>query len=261
MEPKIIMKLIDNIIKHYSRLKFRNFTRDEREAFAVLKTRRVSPVCIMPAIDRMENELLKNMLLPIKRGLTYLGYMGGKKITLLKGGIGSVSTLHFIDALKRGGAKTILRVDVCGAFDGNVGDIIIAEDCIPADAFTGQLTDSNSIPADTKLLELAKVSVNDLDISNSVRFGKLITVDRYYDQTDDDHIKWSKDAIGVDMETSMLYYGSRERSIRTLSLLCVSDVKYIKEDFSHDPHNFPFRNYRNGIKNLIKLTRAILKKL
>lgn len=255
------MNLLSSIIKNLIKWKFSNYSIDERCAYIGLGTRRVNRICLLPAIESIENNLIKKIYFPIKKGKTYEAVLGGEKVTILRGGIGSISTRHFIKGLHKGGGDIILRVDVCGSFYGDVGDIIVARDVISEDSFTARKSRLDVIPCDDYLYKITTSVIDEMGIEDRVNTGRLITVDEYWEQKEDEHNRWGESGIGVDMETSTLYHTAIELGMRAISIMCVSDVFLKNRDLIKDPSNFPFNKYKKGIDILMKLTENIIQDL
>jgi purine-nucleoside phosphorylase len=238
-------------------------TSDEsaRLARLAIDTPRVQPIALMPAIERMRERILATAWLVYANGHTYTIRFGRKWVTLLESGIGTPSAYYHAFGLAKGGAKVILRIDVCGGLspDYHVGDLFIAEEAVAGDGFIGARAGGKALPADSGLVELAGEVLSGRGYRH--HRGRIISVDHFFDQSDEEHRLWHQTAQAVDMETSGLYLSAQECGVKALSLLCISDVRLAGECFLSDPANFPVWNYISGLRRLLKAAKQIVAKI
>ena len=252
------MNILSKTLRHLRPAVLDSSDESARLARLAIDTPRVRPIALMPAIERMRERILSASWLVRANGHTYTIGFGLRRVTLLESGIGTPSAFYHAFGLAKGGARVILRVDVCGGLSGDyrVGDMFIAEEAIAGDGFIRNRVGKKTLLADKSLVDLA-VSVLS---SSSYRYhrGRIITVDHFFNQSDEEHRQWGQTAQAVDMETSGLYLSAQECGVKALSLLCISDVRLAGECFLSDPENFPVWKYMSGLNHLLKAAKRMV---
>lgn len=157
----------------------------------------------------------------------FTGTYKGKKVSVMGTGMGCPSIgIYSYELIHMYGAKNLIRVGSCGAFDPklNLYDIVLA---------IGASTDSNygaqyklpgiySATASWELLSKAKNVADDNNINASV--GNILTSDAFYGDDGDSWKTWAKMGIlAVEMETYALYCNANRAGANALTILTVSD--------------------------------------
>jgi uridine phosphorylase len=152
------------------------------------------------------------------------GYTGeatdGELLTIQSTGMGGPSAAIVISELADLGARRIVRVGTCGAFDQALalGDLIAATSAIAADGTSRALGAGDRAHADRELT--AALSADD-----RAHPAVVVSTDLFYDDRVALEDEWiAAGAAAVEMETATLFALSAVRSIRTASALIVSDL-------------------------------------
>ena len=222
-------------------------TQERREAFYGLRTCRLSPLVLFPASEPASKRLVRAFPFSFRSGRTRKAYTGGRLISVVNGGIGAPSCEIICNLVCKGGAKTILRVDFCGALapDIGVGDIFIARSARSFDQVTRHYSDTETVEADERLLSFFEDRLTPLaqKAGVPVHVGTICTVDLFFAQTDEMLRGWRQHGEAVDMETAAVYAISRAYDVTSLALMVVTDNKLMGE--------LP---YSGGSDNLKKIT-------
>ena len=149
------------------------------------------------------------------------------RICFLDGGRGAPQAADTVETLAALGAKNIIAVGMCGAFDENVhvGEIIA-----PRKAFVEEGTSLHyyeSIDASFPDGDLLNIAASLFEINTY----PIVSTDAVYRQTFRKEQLWrGNGAVGVDMETSTVFSVAHHLGLRAVALLMVSDIHPIKQD-------------------------------
>lgn len=251
--------MLDRIKHFFFKHFFKRLNRNQRLAYTCLRTTTVDRTCIICVSRDVERELTRRSWSKYNRGYTKRIRLGGKWVCLLKCGVGTPDCNFNLRALYYAGARTLIRADVCGGLKSHIGDVIIARDAVPLDAYTSRLGYKYPIKGDPNLIRIATDIVANRFSADAYRVGRVITVDEFFEQSGDDIEMWSKMGIALDMETSTLYRSAKELGIPAISIMCVSDVPYSPENIFEHPEKYPIDRYKEGIKNLIDLSAELIR--
>ena len=158
--------------------------------------------------------------------LGFTGSYNGKSVSVQGTGMGMPSTAIYAQELINLGAKRLIRVGTCGAYQANInlGDIVIASTASTDSSMNKHIFDqkdfapSAHIPLLVKALEIAKT------MSVKIHVGNILSSDTFYNTCSDHWQKWAEyGVLAVEMETSALYTIGAKNKIETLSILTVSD--------------------------------------
>ncbi|MFA5060588.1 MAG: hypothetical protein WC676_08180 [Candidatus Omnitrophota bacterium] len=190
----------------------------------------IGKYAIVPGPKERLDSLLKKIENPVKNFsfmeyTMYTGMHAGTKITAINGGRFSADTAITTEILCNAEAQYMIRIGSCGVLreDIKVGDLIVADSALRGDGVTPYYVDSNFQPqadsAATKtLIDVAKQS------GLNVHTGKVWSTDAILRETKDvvnGAIK--KDAIAVDMVTSVFLTLAQLYKVRAVAILAVSD--------------------------------------
>jgi DeoD family purine-nucleoside phosphorylase len=161
------------------------------------------------------------------------GYTGtapdGEPMTIQSTGMGGPSAAIVIEELIALGARSLVRVGTCGGLDLDLrlGELVVATSALAQDGTSralGAAAEEHPDPGLTDALAAA-----------GARPGRLVTTDLFYTR-DPAHERELRDswraagALGVEMETAVLFTLARVRGVRAASLLAVSDLLEGGED-------------------------------
>jgi len=248
--------IISKLTKYFSKL-----STNERASYSIFRTRKVDKICIICVGIDIEKEILRKSLFSFNRGWTKRIRLGRKWVTLFRCGIGAVDCDFNVKALHNAGARIIIRVDVCGGLKAHVGDIIIASEAVALDSFTTGRIGSSNLKADSILISKATEIAGKILHNAEFKVGKVATVDDFFGQNENNLKRLSDFGVAVDMETSAIYYIANQFNIQAISIMCVSDALLFGEDITKNPDTFPLLRYKNGIKNLMKILKELIKKI
>lgn len=176
------------------------------------------------------------------------GSLLGKKIILLKSGIGKVNAaLGTAIAVERFKADTIIFTGVAGAVNPSfeIGDIVISRDLIEHDYDVSQLkgkypivknTHKGFYPADKKLINLAKKSSQRIMNKKNIHISTIATGDQFI--TDIKKVKWIYETFkagAVEMEGASVAHVALMYKIPFVIIRTISDKadKSAKIDFNN----------------------------
>ena len=177
----------------------------------------------------VEHYNAKEMSEPFPRFLNRCPIWGINELSIcfLDGGRGAPQAADTVETLAALGAKNIIAVGMCGAFDENVhvGEIIA-----PRKAFVEEGTSLHyyeSIDASFPDGDLLNIAASLFEINTY----PIVSTDAVYRQTFRKEQLWRGNcAVGVDMETSAVFSVAHHLGLRAVALLMVSDIHPIKQD-------------------------------
>lgn len=170
----------------------------------------------------LENPLCYN---EIRGMLGFTGMYQGARVSIQGTGIGIPSTALYIHELTHSyDVNCIIRVGTCGALQADLalGDLVAATRADTDSGAVAKFLGQETPKADKDLLHLARKAAGELGLS--LREGPVFSTDLFYSEDEGRYDKSrTGGALGVDMETSMLYAMGSKYGFSALSLLTVSD--------------------------------------
>lgn len=177
-----------------------------------------------------ENFLENSILINNIRGIQgYTGIYKNKKISVMASGMGCPSIgIYSFELFNAFNVENIIRIGSAGALNKNIKlkDLVIA---------IGASTDSNfaqnfNMPgtiaptASFDLLKKADYVVEKLNFKNKSHFGNVLTSDFFYNDDENDLLKWQKmNTLAVEMETAALYLTAARFGKHSLGIFSISD--------------------------------------
>ena len=158
--------------------------------------------------------------------LGFTGKYKGQPVSVQGTGMGLPSTSIYVNELIQLGAKRLVRVGTCGAFqaDIDIGDVVLAMSA-STDSNMNQRVFEQKDYAPTASFNLLWQTYNlAKDLGLHTRVGNILSSDTFY-QDDPDHWKiWATyGVLGVEMESSAIYTLAAKHRIEALTILTVSD--------------------------------------
>lgn len=158
--------------------------------------------------------------------LGYTGTYKGKKVSVQGTGMGMPSLAIYVNELIQLGAKNLIRVGTCGAYQKylKIGDIIIALSA-STDSNINTFAFPNATYAPTASFTLLqKAYQSTIDKNLDVYVGPIFSSDIFYQDDPDHYKKWADYGIlAVEMESAALYAIAAKHNCEALSILTVSD--------------------------------------
>ncbi|MGQ9705654.1 MAG: phosphorylase family protein [bacterium] len=253
--------VFEGIIKSIFTKYISKFNDNERTSYSIFRTKTTDEIAILCVGREIESEIIRKSILSYKKGYTRRLFFGRRWVTLYRCGIGTIDCDFNVKALHNAGAKVIIRVDICGGLKAHVGDIVIASEAIALDSFTTGRIGSSNLRADSSLLNKSAEIANKKLHKNEYHIGKVVTVDEFFGQSESNLKRLLDFGIAVDMETSALYYLANQLDIEVISIMCVSDSPLFGEDLTRYPETFPLFRYKKGIKNMVRILKALVRKI
>ena len=191
-------------------------------------------------------KFLKNPTLAneVRGMLGYTGEWNGHRVTIQGSGMGMPSLSIYANELIRDyGAKTLIRIGSCGAFQDNVKvrDVVIAMACSYVSSPSSTiLRDLNYAPcADWELLRRAVDAAQSQDVTTHV--GSIYSSDTFYDERADLTEQLIRHGVlAVEMEAAELYTLAARYGVRALAVLTVSDHVVTHEALPSDQRERSF---------------------
>ena len=158
--------------------------------------------------------------------LGYTGTFNGKRVSVQGTGMGMPTTAIYAHELIGLGAKRLIRVGTCGAYQAslNIGDVVIAMTASTDSSINQHIFHQKDYApaAHFPLLEKAVATARDMGLE--VKVGNILSSDSFYNDNPDHWQKWAEyGVLAVEMETSALYTLGAKHNVETLSILTVSD--------------------------------------
>lgn len=259
------------------------------QIFFSTMSKNIKDIIILPASTSVAKIIFSRMKNPRKNGTTHSGTIKGIPVTLIRTHIGTPAIAPIMEVMKEIKPTAVIRLDYAGAMiEGMpVGSVFVAEDAIPGDGTTAQYIAENkefarSIFDDekpgieisdrdpvyywmmaNKFLGTVGCDQKLLDTFKRVRMGKKITygttwtTDGLFVEAKEKVALWKKlGAIGVDMETSGLYFLGRLFNVPAIAIHGISDNLITQKPFyeseSYDPA------MEKGIRDACDLLEAFL---
>jgi DeoD family purine-nucleoside phosphorylase len=154
------------------------------------------------------------------------GYTGaakadGRPLTIQSTGMGGPSAAIVIAELFELGARCMLRVGTCGAFDRalKLGELLIVGRALSRDGTSAALGATDGLPPAPELLGALRAAGPEL------RQVTVASVDLFYDVDGDRMAGWRADgAEAIEMEAAALFALAARRGFKAAALLIVSDL-------------------------------------
>lgn len=151
-----------------------------------------------------------------------VGTYKGMRVIGISTGMGGSSVAIAVEELKRIGVHTMMRIGSSGALQSGIalGDLVICEGAVREDGASKCYIDT-AYPAvpDYRLINHCVKAADDLGYEYHT--GIVLSHESfYYDEDQEDMLKWSKKGIlATDFETAALYTVGRLRGVHTASIL------------------------------------------
>lgn len=161
----------------------------------------------------------------VRNMLGFTGWYKGKRVSIQGTGMGIPSLLIYTNELIDLGARRLLRVGTCGAYQAHlhIGDIILAMSASTDNSINKQIFDHMDYAPGASFPLLYRAYQNALEKKMKVHVGNILSSDLFYQQ-DARWKLWAEyQVLGVEMESSALYTLAAKKNIEALSILTVSD--------------------------------------
>ena len=188
---------------------------------------------LLPGDPRRAKYIAENFfddakLVTEERGM--LGYTGsykGEPVSVQATGMGCPSASIVAEELIQLGAKNLLRVGTCGAYDRELrlGDLVVATAAAPNDGTVSSLT--GGIPyAPAAHFDVVHAAHHAAQRAGRRTFvGQVVSSDLFYDPTEDPATLWGDlGVLAVEMEAAAIFTIAAMRGVRAGCLLTVSDT-------------------------------------
>jgi DeoD family purine-nucleoside phosphorylase len=188
---------------------------------------------LLPGDPRRAKYIAENFfddakLVTEERGM--LGYTGsykGESISVQATGMGCPSASIVAEELIQLGAKNLLRVGTCGAYNKELrlGDLIVATSATPNDGTVSSLT--RGVPyAPAAHFDIVHAAFHaGEDAGRRTFVGPVVSTDLFYDPTEGPAELWGNlGVLAVEMEASAIFTIAAMHGVRAGCLLTVSDT-------------------------------------
>jgi len=175
------------------------------------------------ADNLLENAVCYNN---VRGMLGYTGTYKGKKVSVQGTGMGMPSLAIYVNELIQLGAKNLIRVGTCGAYQKylNIGDVIIAISASTDSNINNQAFPLANYAPTASFSLLQKAYQSTVDKNLAVHVGPIFSSDIFYQDDADHYKKWAEYGIlAVEMESAALYAIAAKHKCEALSILTVSD--------------------------------------
>jgi len=245
----------------------------------------VNEIVILPIVKEVMNLLISKLRNKKVHGRVYNGLLNDTKVSIIQSLMGAPNAAIIIEALKRCKTKVIIRIDYCGGIINQDNNISIGDILIPNISYCGDgtcpqylLKNSCEIENIKSILNPSQISLDlgigsnkiyisepDLDLNriilNEAKNRKLKdvknvdfwTTDAIFCETNEFIDILTKIGVqGIDMENSVLFLLSKIYSIKSTSILSVSDLPTHPE-YDLFKSNIVNPDIEIGMKNAINL--------
>ncbi len=188
---------------------------------------------LLPGDPRRAKYIAENFfddakLVTEERGM--LGYTGsykGESVSVQATGMGCPSASIVAEELIQLGAKNLLRVGTCGAYNKELrlGDLIVATSATPNDGTVSSLT--RGVPyAPAAHFDIVHAAFHAGEGAGRRTFvGPVVSSDLFYDPTEGPAELWGNlGVLAVEMEASAIFTIAAMHGVRAGCLLTVSDT-------------------------------------
>ena len=164
--------------------------------------------------------------------LGFTGTYDGVPVSVQTSGMGCPSASIAVEELVMLGAKTILRVGTCGAYDPRMrlGDLVIATAAAPSDGT--MLTYTEGLPyAPAASFDVVHAAYHAAEAIGRVPFvGPIVSSDVFYHPERTVWQRWNRfGVLAVEMESSAVFTLAAMHGIRAGTILTVSDTLHTEE--------------------------------
>jgi DeoD family purine-nucleoside phosphorylase len=188
---------------------------------------------LLPGDPRRAKYIAENFfdgakLITEERGM--LGYTGsykGEPVSVQATGMGCPSASIVTEELIQLGARNLLRVGTCGAYDRELqlGDLVVATSATPNDGTVSSLT--RGLPyAPAAHFDIVHAAFHVGESAGRRTFvGPIVSSDLFYDPTESPTELWGNlGVLAVEMEASAIFTIAAMHGVRAGCLLTVSDT-------------------------------------
>jgi DeoD family purine-nucleoside phosphorylase len=188
---------------------------------------------LLPGDPRRAKYIAENFfdgakLITEERGM--LGYTGsykGEPVSVQATGMGCPSASIVTEELIQLGARNLLRVGTCGAYDRELqlGDLVVATSATPNDGTVSSLT--RGLPyAPAAHFDIVHTAFHAGESAGRRTFvGPIVSSDLFYDPTESPAELWGNlGVLAVEMEASAIFTIAAMHGVRAGCLLTVSDT-------------------------------------
>ncbi|MHA1682311.1 MAG: nucleoside phosphorylase [Promethearchaeota archaeon] len=254
----------------------------------------INSIVLLPATHSVGKKIHGEMTHPTRKGETFSGTINGVPVTMIRTNVGSPSASIVMETLARIKPKVIIRVDFAASLVDTmrVGDVFVSSGAFPGDGtsihyikhygdrleYLKKGEDYNEgdplidpvygwmlenkffgrLPADEQLLSIMKVTLDEMGIS--YHEGATWTTDGLFLETPGKVKLWKqRGAIGVDMETSIIYLLSKLHAIPAIAIHGISDNLMDEKPFYELEHFDPA--VETGIDNCILALKKALPRI
>jgi DeoD family purine-nucleoside phosphorylase len=219
---------------------------------------------LLPGDPRRAKYIAENFfddakLVTEERGM--LGYTGtyrGERVSVQATGMGCPSASIVAEELIQLGAKNLLRVGTCGAYDRGLrlGDLVVATSATPNDGTVSSLT--RGLPyAPAAHFDIVHAAYHAGERSGRRTFvGPIVSSDLFYDPDEGPAELWGNlGVLAVEMEASAIFTIAAMHGVRAGCLLTVSDT------IGAETVRIGDEELRNAVDNMVALALDTLNAL
>ncbi|MEN8250241.1 MAG: purine-nucleoside phosphorylase [Bacteroidota bacterium] len=173
----------------------------------------------------------------------YTGTYNGNRVSVQGTGMGMPTTSIYVHELIELGAKRLIRVGTCGAYqsDLNIGDVILAMTASTDSSINQHIFDHKDYAPTASFNLLKKATDYAQSAGLNVSVGNILSSDSFYNANGDHWKKWAEyGVLGVEMETSAIYTLAARHNVEALSILTVSDSLITGEQASVEERQHRF---------------------
>lgn len=179
----------------------------------------------------------------------YTGTYKGKKVSVMGTGMGMPQiTIYAHELCRDYGVKNLIRIGTCGALREDMGlmDIVLALGCCTDNGMNDDIFAGSFAPlADFDLLNKAYDTAAEQGIP--VVTGPVSSIDLLYRDRGEIDQNWAKyGVVASEMEGAALYTVAAKYGRRALTMLSVSDSRFID-------HDLTFAEKEQGLNNMISI--------
>lgn len=160
--------------------------------------------------------------------LGYTGNYKGKRISVQGTGMGMPSAgIYIHELIHVYGCKKLVRVGSCGGIGRNVKlrDVIIAMSACTNSKMISRRFYGNTYAPTSNFQLVQKAYEKAVEMGVSVHVGSLLSSDTFYDDTQEDIMKWAEyGVLGVEMEAAELLTQAAKNDVQALVICTVSDM-------------------------------------
>ena len=173
----------------------------------------------------------------------FTGNYNGIRVSVQGTGMGIPTTSIYVHELIELGAKRLIRVGTCGAYQPNIkiGDVILAMTASTDSAINKHTFNHKDFAPPASFNLLTKGADYAQKKSLNIHVGNILSSDSFYNNDSDHWKKWAEyGVLGVEMESSAIYTLAAKHNVEALAILTVSDSLVTGEQASVEErqHNF-----------------------